>query len=144
MTNLSEAAKPFLGAWSLVSYRAIAPDGAISHPFGENPIGQIAYTADGRMSACLMRRGRARFASNLRFDATPAEREAAYRDFMAYFGSFSVDPNTRTVHHHVEGATFPNWIGTDLVRSYQFEQNTLTLSLTRPDGTVHSLLWERC
>ena len=143
MTNLSEAANPFIGAWSLVSYQAIAPGGSIDHPFGENPVGQIAYTAEGRMSACLMRRGRSRFASNLRLDATPAERESAYRDFTAYFGSFRVDEAAGIVTHHVEGATFPNWIGTDLVRQFRFGDGTLTLSLTRPDGTVHELVWQK-
>ena len=118
----SAIVKQLIGAWSLVSWRAVSPDGSISHPYGERPIGQIIYQSEGRMSACLMRRQRARFASENRFDATPAEREAAYRDFLSYFGSFTVQETDGTVTHHVEGATFPNWSGTELVRTFRFEE----------------------
>jgi hypothetical protein len=139
----SEVVRQLIGAWSLVSWKAIAPDGTISHPYGEHPKGQIIYQSEGRMTACLMRRQRARFASNNRLDATPVEREAAYRDYLSYFGSFTVQETDGTVTHHVEGATFPNWSGTDLVRKYCFADGTLTLSLVRADGTVHELLWQR-
>src|SRR4051794_39388123 len=93
----------FVGAWSLVSWKSISPDGAISHPYGEQAVGQIAYQPEGRMSACLMRRQRMPFASANRFEATAAEREAAYRDYLSYFGSFSVQEAEGTVTHHVEG-----------------------------------------
>jgi hypothetical protein len=142
-TNASEIVRQFIGAWSLVSWRAIAPDGAISHPYGDDAVGQIIYQPEGRMTASLMRRERQRFASNDRLQATPAEREAAYRDFLSYFGSFSVQEAEKTVTHHVEGATFPNWRGTDLVRTFRFADGHLTLSLVRADGTVHELVWAR-
>src|SRR5215213_9890549 len=100
--NQSGVMQQLIGAWSLVSWRAVAPDGTISHPYGEQPIGQIIYQPEGRMTACLMRRQRARFASENRFEATQAEREAAYRDFLAYFGSFTVQESAGTITHHVE------------------------------------------
>lgn len=142
-TSASEVVRQFIGAWSLDSWRAIAPEGSISHPYGEDAIGQIIYQPEGRMTASLMRRERVRFASNNRLDATAAERDAAYRDYMSYFGSFTVQETDRTVTHHVEGATFPNWRGTDLVRTYRFADGRLTLSLVRADGTVHELVWAR-
>lgn len=132
-----------IGAWSLVSWRAVSPAGLISHPYGEQPLGQIIYQPEGRMSACLMRRQRTRFVSENRLEATPAERDAAYRDFLSYFGSFTVQEADSTVTHNVEGATFPNWSGTDLVRTFRFADGTLTLSLVRADGTVHELVWAR-
>ena len=95
------------------------------------------------MAACLMRRQRTPFAADNRLEATPVEREAAYRDYVSYFGSFTVQETDGTVTHHVEGATFPNWIGTDLVRDFRFSDGTLTLGLVRPDGTVHELVWDR-
>lgn len=133
----------FIGAWSLVSWTAKTPDGTIRHPYGEHPVGQILYQPQGRMAACLMRRERTPFASNNRHKATPAEHEAAYREYVSYFGAFTVQESSGTVTHHVEGATFPNWIGTDLVRNYRFSDGTLTLSLTGPDGSVHELTWRR-
>ena len=89
---------------------------------------------------------------NLRSQAMPPpgspkvpaeERDAAYRDFLSYFGSFSVQADEKTVTHHVEGATFPNWVGTDLVRDYAFADGMLTLSVVRPHGTQHALKWKK-
>ncbi len=139
----SAASQQFFGGWNLVSWTATAPDGTLRHPYGEHPIGRILYHPDGLMSASLMRSGRASFASENRHEATAEERAAAYYDFMSYFGSFTVEEAAGTVTHHVDGATFPNWIGTDLVRSYDFAGDQLTLSLERPDGTRHALVWQR-
>ncbi len=141
--NDTEVFEQFIGAWSLVSWIATSTDGTRKHPYGENPVGRIMYQPQGKMVACLMHRERTPFASENRHVATPAEREAAYSEYVSYFGSFTIQESEETVTHHVEGATFPNWIGTDLVRSYRFAENTLTLSLVRPNGDVHELLWQR-
>jgi hypothetical protein len=101
------------------------------------------YQPEGKMVACLMRRQRTRFAAGNRHEATPTECIAAYREYVSYFGSFTVQESDGTVTHHVEGATFSNWIGTDLVRNFIFQGNTLTLSLVAPNGSAHQLIWER-
>ena len=139
----SQVAEQFVGAWSLISWTATLPDGTIRHPYGEQPLGRIVYSPNGKMVACLMRRQRKRFASDNRHEATSTEREAAYRDYVSYFGSFTVEASEGTVTHHVEGATFPNWIGTDLVREFRFADQELTLSLLGQDGSTHALKWER-
>ncbi|TWU08913.1 hypothetical protein CA54_41520 [Symmachiella macrocystis] len=142
-TGQSQVSEQFVGAWSLISWTATLPDGTIRHPYGEQPLGRIMYSPNGKMVACLMRRHRIRCASDNRHEATSAERDAAYRDYVSYFGAFSVDATNSTVTHHVEGATFPNWIGTDLVREFCFADQELTLSLLGPDGSAHALKWER-
>jgi hypothetical protein len=58
-----------------------------------------------------------------------------------------VDERARTVTHHVEGATFPNWIGTDQRRTYELSGDRLTLS-TPPmvrggRRSTYVLVWER-
>ncbi len=139
----TEIAKQFIGSWSLVSWIATRPDGTTFHPYDENPVGRIMYQDTGKMVACLMRRERIPFASDNRHAASPTEQKAAYKDFVSYFGSFTIQEAEGTVTHHVEGSTFPNWIGTDLVRSYHFAGNNLTLSLTSPSGVLNQLTWER-
>ena len=52
-----------------------------------------------------------------------------------------------TVTHHLEGSLFPNWVGTDLKRFFEFSGNQLKLStLPMPMGgqqVTGVLLWER-
>jgi len=143
MTHTANIVDQFIGAWTLLDWTATATDGSVTHPYGEQPAGRIMYQPEGTMSAHLMRRDRTRFASEDRHRSTPEEREAAYREYMAYYGTFTVQESRGTVTHRVEGSTFSNWIGTDLVRSYEFAEDRLTLSLTRPDGTLHQLFWQR-
>jgi Lipocalin-like domain len=61
---------------------------------------------------------------------------------VAYQGTFDVDESKGIVIHHVAAALNPNWVGTDLVRSYKFEGNKLTLSVKYAES-VGVLVWER-
>ena len=47
--------------------------------------------------------------------------------FLAYFGTYTVDEKAGVVVHHVEGASFPNWIGTDQRREFTLSGRRLTL-----------------
>ena len=53
-----------VGTWALVSFVASADDGSISYPFGDDAAGYLTYTADGHVSAQLMRTGRPAYASD--------------------------------------------------------------------------------
>ena len=115
----------FLGSWELVEWIAINPQGQRTYPFGENARGQVSYTADGRMSAHLMR--------------PPDDPADAPPQHMAYWGTFSVQEAAGTVTHHVIGADRPNWLGSDQVRRFRFDgPDTLILSVGGQD-----LTWRR-
>lgn len=115
----------FLGSWELVEWVATNQRGETTHPFGEDAQGQITYTADGRMSAHLMR--------------PPEDPADAPPQHLAYWGTFSLQAGAGTVTHHVIGADRPNWIGSDQVRQFRFEgADVLILSL----GQQH-LTWRR-
>src|SRR5262245_28359201 len=117
-----------VGSWKLSSFEAHSPDGHLSHPMGENASGLLIYTATRRMSVQLMRRDRPHFAAGNRLQGTPEEIKAAFEGFVGYWGTFDVDEKAKTVTHHVAGASFPNWIGTDQKRFYEFDRDRLTLS----------------
>ena len=72
-------------------------------------------------------------------EATPDEAKAALAGYIAYFGTYSVDEQARTVTHHREGSVQPGDKG-DLVRGYEFVGDRLIL---RPVGVVHEVIWER-
>jgi len=135
---------PFLGAWTLATYEQHKADGAVAYPMGKDVVGRITYDAGGRMSAQIMRRDRPKFTSGSRQQGTPEEVRAAYYGYVGYYGPFDVDEQKKIVLHHVECCSFPNWVGTDLVRHYEFQGDRLILrvgSLAAGDASELRLTW---
>jgi hypothetical protein len=143
MMRSDDVAAKFVGSWSLMSWTLTAPDGRIEFPYGEDAVGCIIYTPEGRMAAHLMRRQRDLFRSDNRRESTPEERAAAFLDYFSYCGSYTLHPDARTITHHVEACSFPNWVGTDLVRNFRFEGDSLTLWAALASGAEHILVWKR-
>lgn len=131
-----------IGCWRLISYRMQSASGDSSYPLGEDPLGQLAYDACGRMSAHLMRRDPAPFADKNLFAAQAAEKSRAWSGYMGYWGTFTVDEAAQTVNHLVEGAWFPNMVGTIQVRGYSFDGDLLTLSAITEAWSAR-LVWQK-
>ena len=133
----------FIGVWSLLSVETISASGAVTRSYGDKPIGRITYDKAGRMSALLMGPDRKKIAAvNLR-DATEPEARGILQAFTSYYGTFDVDPVAKTVTHHVELALHPNWTGTDLVRTYEFDGDKLILTAVTAPGASTRLVWQR-
>jgi Lipocalin-like domain len=138
----------FVGAWRLLSCEARNARGQVQYPFGERATGQLFYDAAGNMSAQLMRADRPRFAARDPALGTDTEVRDAFDGYVAYFGTYSIDDSKNAVTHHVTGASFPNWIGIDLVRYYTFDDEG-RLRLSTPPIEVggqaleYVLLWGR-
>ena len=135
------------GTWRLVSYEARDSTGQTHYPLGKHVTGQLIYDDDGNMSAHIMREGRPTFASNDHGQGTDAEVRAAFEGHFSYFGTYMVNPTKQTVTHHVQGCSYPNWIGNDQVRYYSFDDARLLLS-TPPivfggQSLETVLIWER-
>jgi hypothetical protein len=124
----------FVGNWELVDYVSIRENGEV---VDMNYVGRILYDEAGNMSAIGMPRdlpGRPRSESG----APPVAG-------FAYFSTFTVDPAGRRVIHHVSGSpTHPHWVGTDLVRHYEFSGDHLLLSVRNDQGRVTgTLTWRK-
>ena len=129
-----------VGSYKLVSFVNIDQNGvATKSPFA---IGQISYDAAGRMSAQLMREGRARLTTP---QASEAERATAYSGFISYYGRYTIDADKGTVTHHVEGGMSPNMVGAELVRYYEFSPDgkSLFLSVKNGERVTGRLQWDR-
>ena len=132
-------AQRLVGAWELVTYEIIAPDGT-KRP-GAYDRGQISYDASGRMSAHLMN-------SANKAETTPQTdelRAAAYRRYLGYYGPFVVDTAAGTVTHVVEGSSNPSWVGSKQLRYYELSADNAQLTLSLRDGgrTTQALVWKR-
>lgn len=114
-----------VGTWKLVSYTSTTEKGEIKHLMGEKPTGFITYTSDGRMSVIIMAEGRKRYSSDDWLGGTAEERAEACATMVAYAGRYSFSGDKVT--HHVEAASVPNRVGTDLVRTVKLEGDQLIL-----------------
>ena len=112
-----------LGTWTMVSWtKEIVATGEISDAMGPNPIGYIAYHADGHMMAVVFKRDRPPLAGAV---PTDDEKIGLFDSMLAYSATYTVDDDR--VIHHVDGAWNPAWFG-DLVRPYKLDGDVLTIS----------------
>lgn len=129
---MSVHSSALVGTWILESYTISGADGSVRSPLGLDPVGIGIYTADGHVSAQLMRRARG---------AMDADR----RDYIAYAGRWSLTEGV--VSHHVQLALHDDWVGTDLARTVTLEGDRLVLeppSTERNGVTLRSrLTWSR-
>ena len=83
------------------------------------------------------------FASEDPLQAKPEEVIAAFISFMAYSGKYEVDVASSRVIHHIKLSSFPNWVGQDQVRYYEFQDNHLILSTNFIGESRHKLTWKK-
>ncbi|NES22947.1 MAG: lipocalin-like domain-containing protein [Symploca sp. SIO3E6] len=135
----------FVGTWRLVSWEMRNTNGYVSYPYGKDAIGYLIYTEEGYMSVMIMSANRPRFASNKIFGGTTEERAAATETYMSYGGKYEIKGNQ--VIHRIEVSIFPNWVGLDQKRFFEFRENQLllstpTLKISDQKQTGH-LIWQR-
>jgi lipocalin-like protein len=140
-----DARGALVGGWRLVSWENRASDGQVTYPMGIDALGALLYTADGRFSVTISRRGREGFAAGDLLSGTSEEKARAVEGFVAYAGRYSFHGDR--VIHHVELSLFPNWVGSDQERSVELAGNRLILSagplLLAGKLQVPRLVWER-
>jgi Lipocalin-like domain len=137
---------PILGVWRLVTVEDQHPDGRVTYPYGEHPIGYLMYHTDGYMSATLMAADRPPLAKPARPYALSAEDAATIMRTMgsAYCGTFEVQDGR--VVHHVHASLIPNMTGSDETRPFDLVGERLYVyTMPRPggDGVKICAIWER-
>lgn len=141
-----EAMPKLAGSWKLISFHSQDSSGKVVYPFGKDARGRLIYEPDGRMAVQLMDTNRPGFASDDPLATSEAEVRAAFGGYTAYYGTYSVNPDEKTIVHHIEVSLLPNWVGTDQRRNYEFDGKYLTLKGPLLLGGVQwvvSLVWER-
>jgi hypothetical protein len=131
-----------VGNWTLLSYLTRNPDGSRGKPYGD-AVGRLSYDAAGYMAGQVMRPGRSNVAPG---DWQAQQVRSAYAGYIAYFGTYEVNPTGDTVVHHVDGALNPGWVGGDQVRKLVFEGDLLILSTEVEKAgklVTHVLTWKK-
>lgn len=136
---------PLLGTWKLKAFvREITATGEKINQFGEHPNGYLSYSADGRMYAILTSDNRVK---PRKANPEDKDRIKLHQTMAAYAGTYTLESDK--VIHHVDISWNEAWTGTDQVRFYKLDGNTLTIT-TAPfkspsDGREGRsvLIWEK-
>jgi hypothetical protein len=133
---------PFVGTWKLISIETRTVDGSIAagpNPVGGlNPSGTVMYDAAGHVSLQIMPSGRPASLNILQPISPDQAREALF-GYIAYYGTYTIDPGTRVMHIHFDGSLNPSMVGTDGERYYEFNGNRMKFQA----GANTTLFWER-
>ena len=111
------------GAWR---YVGTTYDGKWREDRGDNPPGIIIYDPSGHMAVQMV-------------PVKEKRATAPISQFLAYFGTYTIDEDASTVTHHREGDIRSD-APIDAVRQYRFEGDRLILS---PVGSTQDIIWER-
>jgi hypothetical protein len=131
-SKAQSAKQRLLGAWRYVGTRI---DGA-NWDRGKNPKGMIYYGPHGEMAVQIAPDVERKRAGAV---MTPEEAFVALKDYIAYFGTYTVDEAAATVTHHRADNLQPGE-GGDLIRGYEFVGDRLIL---RPPNSTLEVTWER-
>lgn len=137
-----------IGAWKLLSAEFLGINGKTVYLWGKNPKGILIYHSSGYVSAQIMNPDRPKFSSRDNLKGTPEETKFAFDGYQAYFGTYEMDEEAKTVVHRISGNLFPNAVDIVLKRFYKFSGNdrlilstpTMSMGGKRVTG---SLIWER-
>lgn len=122
-------ADALIGSWRMLSWtRESRATGQVTDCLGPNPIGYIAYHADGRMMATVFRRDRP--APPVGRPRTEAEKAHLFDAMLAYVARYTLEDDR--VLHHVEGAWAPDW-EVPLSRPFRLDGTRLTIEAPGAD-----------
>jgi hypothetical protein len=109
------------------------------HSYGEHPRGYIVYDTTGHIFVQFCSDPPTPPFLSGDFNPTAAEAKSAYLNYVAYFGTYSVDSRRHVVTHHVEGSLVPSYTATDQERPFQLHGDRLELT----DGKTWRRVWVR-
>ncbi|MBS0181603.1 MAG: lipocalin-like domain-containing protein [Nitrospira sp.] len=136
---------PIVGVWSLIDWRRVAADGKVAHPFGEKPVGLLAYMPDGQMMVQMLASDRAPIDSPDPVGGRVDDRAQAYSTCLAYFGTYTVVGDT--IEHYIKASLYPNWSGKTAARGMVIERGTLILrtdpAVINGVSIVNEMSWRR-
>ena len=119
------------------TFDMLSAPGSLEEYFrGNNPKGMIYYGPHGEMSVQIAPDVERKKAGAV---MTPDEAKVAIADYIAYFGTYTIDEKAGTVIHHRQASVQPGDAG-DFIRKFEFVGDRLIL---RPPNSKQEITWER-
>ena len=139
---MAQTAKDLVGTWAAVSNVNVGQDGSRVAVFGQHGKGIAVFESNGRFAIINIDPETPKFESNRRSHGTAEENKAAVLGGIALFGTYWV--SNKTIFFTVEGSTYPNWTGSEQVRTViSFTGDELKWSLTASIGGTTEITWKR-
>ncbi len=138
-----DVSKRLVGTWRLVTYDRQLPNGEVYYPLGKDARGRLTYDAQGRMTAQLMQPDRPQFSRPQSRDGSEEQIVKAYRGYLAYYGTYTVQEKDGYILHKVEASLYPNWVGGNQKRFFRFEGERLVLEADAQALGRSRLVWEK-
>lgn len=140
-------AASFLGVWKLTAWEFTdQASGKVSLPWDGCASGEFRFDENGGVAVQMMRRDRplesAQGGPSWAASLTPEQRLEALDGYLAYWGTYSADFATKTLHLHLDGSLRPGWVNGKQQRRFHFSDDgrQLTLDYVVEQGT-HRLTW---
>jgi Lipocalin-like domain len=146
LAQQKSAKEQIVGAWTLVSVTSEMDDGTKGEPFGSSPKGVIIFSNDGYFSLFQSRGELPKIAANDRAKATPEEAQSIVASSIAYYGTYSIDENTKVILVNLAASTYAN------VAAIPNQKRTITLLTSdelnfdnprTPNGMMLRTTWRR-
>jgi hypothetical protein len=132
------------GTWELVEHKTTQANGEVRRAFGPTPKGLFIFHPDGHTTVQIINPDRPATPVNA---ASDDEVRALTRTYLAYFGSYDVDPATKKIVVHTTADLNPMNTGSDQVRFFSFEGDLMYLQppAQKVDGgeVVSRITWRR-
>jgi hypothetical protein len=140
-TTLHSRESDLIGTWRIVLADDRPNDReAWAHSYGDHPRGYLIYDVSGHVSVQFTSDPpTSPFASGNDSAPTDAEARHAYENYVAYFGTYTVDESRNVITHHVEGSLLPSYTGTHQERPFRLLGDRLELG----DGQTWRRVFER-
>ena len=126
----AQTVKDFFGTYELIRVESLDASGewvVNTSTFGPEPQGVIMYDGEGTMGVHIVRRDR--------------EAERTANGYFAYYGHYVVDGERGIVTHRLESHINPRQATNDMVRGFEFDGDSLTLTVEPQRRT--RLVWRR-
>lgn len=128
-SSIASDADDFIGTWLLVHIQERNESGdweILDSTVGS--YGYINYSADGYMSFQSERPGGLDFTNSGILDFSIEELRVLVMNYGAYFATYEIDEQAKTVTHNIIGNVIRSRAGTAALRAYTFNGSQLTLT----------------
>jgi hypothetical protein len=141
---VAEARAAVAGTWELVEHKTTMANGDVRRAFGPTPKGLFIFGLDGYTTVQIVNPERP--ATSLD-QASDDDARTLARTYLAYFGTYDVDPATKKIVVHTTADLNPMNTGVDQIRFYEIAGDTMYLQPPPSQGPggqqVSRITWRR-
>jgi hypothetical protein len=137
----AEARRAVAGTWALVEHKTTAANGTVNQAFGASPKGLFIFGLDGYTTVQIVNPDRPTTPLD---QASDDEARALARTYLAYFGTYDVDPATKKIVVHTTSDLNAMNSGVDQIRYYEIDGDTMYLQPPpSATGSRSRITWRR-